>query len=163
MPLNGVRSVLSLLLVIAVIPATAETLTGQVLGIHDGDTLTLLVSGNQQVKVRLAGIDAPELKQPYGQQAKQALSALAFSKKALVDSPAPDKYGRTLGTVTVGTAMKATEPLELPVVEGRCGVKRTCGEMTSCEEARFYLNECGLTRLEGDGDGVPCEALCNKR
>ena len=42
-----------------------------------------------------------------------------------------------------------------------CGTKNKCSEMTSCEEAEFYLNECGLTRLDGDKDGVPCEALCN--
>jgi len=41
-----------------------------------------------------------------------------------------------------------------------CGSKRYCREMSSCEEARFYLEQCGLTRLDGDGDGVPCEALC---
>jgi len=41
-------------------------------GVHDGDTLTLLVE-RQPVKVRLAGIDAPELAQPYGQKAKQAV------------------------------------------------------------------------------------------
>jgi hypothetical protein len=33
-------------------------------------------------------------------------------------------------------------------------------EMFSCEEARYYLTQCNLTRLDGDGDGVPCEALC---
>jgi hypothetical protein len=33
-------------------------------------------------------------------------------------------------------------------------------EMVSCAEARFYLKECGLARLDGDGDGVPCESLC---
>jgi endonuclease YncB( thermonuclease family) len=42
-----------------------------------------------------------------------------------------------------------------------CGAKTKCGEMVSCEEALFYLNECGLTRLDGDKDGVPCESLCN--
>ena len=41
-----------------------------------------------------------------------------------------------------------------------CGSKRYCREMGSCAEARFYLEECGLTRLDGDGDGVPCEAMC---
>ena len=41
-----------------------------------------------------------------------------------------------------------------------CGSKHYCKEMTSCEEAMFYLKECGLTRLDRDGDGVPCEALC---
>jgi len=42
----------------------------------------------------------------------------------------------------------------------RCGSKRYCREMASCEEARFYLRECGLQRLDGDRDGVPCESLC---
>lgn len=41
-----------------------------------------------------------------------------------------------------------------------CGTKTTCGQMSSCEEARFYLNQCGLTRLDGDKDGTPCESLC---
>jgi endonuclease YncB( thermonuclease family) len=41
-----------------------------------------------------------------------------------------------------------------------CGTKRYCKEMVSCEEAEFYLNECGLTRLDGDKDGIPCESLC---
>jgi len=41
-----------------------------------------------------------------------------------------------------------------------CGSKRYCREMVSCEEARHYLSACGLTRLDGDGDGVPCDALC---
>jgi len=41
-----------------------------------------------------------------------------------------------------------------------CGSKRTCGEMTSCAEARHYLTDCGLSRLDRDGDGVPCEAVC---
>jgi hypothetical protein len=41
----------------------------------------------------------------------------------------------------------------------RCGSKRYCGEMASCAEARFYLKACGLTRLDGDADGVPCEDL----
>jgi len=41
-----------------------------------------------------------------------------------------------------------------------CDSKRYCREMESCAEARFYLEECGLTRLDGDEDGVPCESLC---
>ena len=41
-----------------------------------------------------------------------------------------------------------------------CGTKRYCREMTSCKEAQFYLLRCGLTRLDGDKDGVPCEKIC---
>ena len=42
-----------------------------------------------------------------------------------------------------------------------CGAKTTCGQMQSCDEAKFYLNACGVKRLDGDGDGVPCAKLCN--
>lgn len=42
----------------------------------------------------------------------------------------------------------------------QCSGKRTCGEMNSCAEANFYLEECGVSRLDGDGDGVPCESIC---
>ena len=45
--------------------------------------------------------------------------------------------------------------------EFECGTKRYCKEMASCEEAKYYLEHCGLSRLDGDGDGVPCEAICN--
>lgn len=38
--------------------------------------------------------------------------------------------------------------------------KRTCKDMSSCEEAKFYLQHCGRTRLDGDKDGIPCEKLC---
>ena len=44
-----------------------------------------------------------------------------------------------------------------------CGDKRYCGQMTSCAEAMFYYRSCGVTRLDGDGDGIPCESLCRGR
>ena len=44
--------------------------------------------------------------------------------------------------------------------EFECGTKRYCREMTSCEEAKYYLEHCGLSSLDGDGDGTPCESLC---
>ncbi len=51
-----------------------------------------------------------------------------------------------------------------PAPEGdagfRCEGKRYCREMRSCAEAHFHLERCGLTRLDGDGDGTPCEVLC---
>lgn len=48
------------------------------------------------------------------------------------------------------------------ITEGfSCEGKTKCSEMVSCEEALFYFNHCGLTRLDGDKDGVPCESMCN--
>jgi endonuclease YncB( thermonuclease family) len=44
----------------------------------------------------------------------------------------------------------------------QCGAKTYCREMASCAEARFHLQECGLARLDGDGDGVPCSSLCKR-
>jgi hypothetical protein len=44
----------------------------------------------------------------------------------------------------------------------KCGSKSTCSEMKSCNEAKFYLNNCGATGLDGNGDGVPCNSLCKK-
>jgi endonuclease YncB( thermonuclease family) len=47
-----------------------------------------------------------------------------------------------------------------PLGDFRCSGKTHCREMASCAEARFHLERCGLARLDGDGDGVPCETLC---
>lgn len=44
-----------------------------------------------------------------------------------------------------------------------CGTKYYCKEMDSCEEAIYYFVNCGLTRLDGDGDGIPCESICGSR
>lgn len=41
-----------------------------------------------------------------------------------------------------------------------CGTKRFCGQMSSCNEACFYLQQCGLTKLDGNNDGIPCNQLC---
>jgi micrococcal nuclease len=81
-------------------PRQAGRLTGRVVSVHDGDTLTVLVDG-RQVKVRLQGIDAPELGQAYGQAAKRRLSDLAFGQAAEIEGGGRDRWGRTLGTVTV--------------------------------------------------------------
>jgi len=42
----------------------------------------------------------------------------------------------------------------------KCGTKRYCRQMSSCKEAYFYMNKCGLHRLDGDGDKIPCESIC---
>lgn len=80
----------------------AESLKGKVVGVHDGDTLTLLVNGNEQVKVRFYGIDAPESHQAFGTQAKKRLSELVFGKDVTVTVMDKDRYGRTVGKVYVG-------------------------------------------------------------
>lgn len=58
-------------------------------------------SSKEKVKIRLAGIDTPEKKQPFGNKAKQALAKLAFQKQAIVEVETIDRYGRTVGAVFV--------------------------------------------------------------
>lgn len=73
-----------------------------VVGVSDGDTLTARCGepgGYEQVKVRLAAIDAPESRQPFGQRSKQHLSDLCFKQQAKITPRATDRYGRTVGDV----------------------------------------------------------------
>jgi endonuclease YncB( thermonuclease family) len=89
-------------------PDAQETFTawsgecgGKVVGVHDGDTVTILNGRNEEVKVRLAGIDAPELGQGFGQASKAHLSSLVFGKQVRCESDKKDKYGRTVGKLFV--------------------------------------------------------------
>ncbi len=76
----------------------AEVLVGQVVGVSDGDTLTLLDANRTQHKIRLAGIDAPEKAQAFGQASKKSLSDLVYRKQVTVYWDKTDRYQRTLGT-----------------------------------------------------------------
>jgi endonuclease YncB( thermonuclease family) len=80
----------------------AETLVGKVVGVSDGDTITVLDSNQIQHKVRLAGIDAPEKRQPFGSKSREALASMVFQKLVDIDWKKHDRYGRLVGKVTVG-------------------------------------------------------------
>lgn len=98
-------SILLALLLLASPVAEASAyaeISGRVVGVTDGDTIRLLTPDNQQVKVRLAEIDAPEKDQPYGMKAKQALAALCFSKNVRAVVVDHDRYGRTVARLYVG-------------------------------------------------------------
>jgi endonuclease YncB( thermonuclease family) len=208
--------ILSLLLLLLPLSAHAETLFGKVVGVTDGDTITVLVA-ERPVKVRLAEIDTPERGQPWASRAMQALSDKVFGELIEVRVLNTDSYGRTVGHVWIGDRNINREMLREghawvyrnylddktmlddeshaqknksglwslpeaqrvppwdwrrdkrklkskpePVLDQTftCGPKQKCGDMISCAEAQFYLETCGLTRLDGDGDGVPCESLC---
>ncbi|MGK9164924.1 excalibur calcium-binding domain-containing protein [Inquilinus limosus] len=83
-----------------------------------------------------------------------------------VEAPPPTATAttRTAPAARPATLFEAPQQ-EAPVRQTRragsgftCGGKRTCGQMNSCAEANFYLNQCGLYRLDRDGDGRPCES-----
>jgi endonuclease YncB( thermonuclease family) len=80
----------------------ADVLIGQVVGVSDGDTITLLDANKTQHKIRLAGIDAPEKAQPFGQASKKSLSDLIFNKQVNVHWEKKDRYQRVLGKVILG-------------------------------------------------------------
>jgi endonuclease YncB( thermonuclease family) len=219
---------LAFLLFVQLVSA-AQTITGRVVGVHDGDTITVLDASKKQYKIRFAQIDAPESRQDFGQVSKQLLSDLVFGKQVTVDVETTDKYGRTVGKVIVDgkdtnleqvrrgmawvyrqyahdpayfsaeesakaarlglwsrpdavppwefrhggkstdagsagrSARASASSAALPMATnpgGSCGSKRYCKQMDSCDEARHYLKDCGVSSLDRDGDGVPCESLC---
>ncbi len=215
--------VLSSLLFMAYLPChSGEIIRGRVVGVHDGDTLTLLTGSKQLFKIRLAQIDAPESDQPFGQVSRQTLASLVFNKTVGVAVDTLDAHDRIVGMVFVdgvdinreqirrgmawayrqylhdqsllqleGQARRAklglwtdanpmppwvyrhggkayseqstdSQPTPAPTQSTgvSCGSKRTCKEMASCEEAKQYLANCGLSHLDRDKDGVPCESLC---
>jgi endonuclease YncB( thermonuclease family) len=210
---------LAIFLILLVPIAVFADITGKVVGVADGDTITVLDSSKELTKIRLYGIDAPEKKQDFGQRSKQSLSDLVYGKKVSIEVADTDKYGRTVGKVWVngkdanleqvrrGMAWVYTEYASEPAyfaaertakttriglwsqpnatppwvfrhpdqasltapepstaikasISGKCGTKRFCKQMTTCEEARYFLSVCGVKQLDRDGDGRPCESLC---
>lgn len=216
---------------LAALPVAADTLTGRVVGVTDGDTIKLLVDERIEYKVRLGEIDAPESGQPFGQQSKRMLSDLVFNRTVSVRVTDIDRYGRSVGVIRIGNTnvnaemvkrggawayrrylsdqryllwereaqqgnrglwgLQADQIIALwdwraarrsgqggstpaaPASQGRsaamtgsvppdstCGVKSRCSQMASCAEATFYLRTCRAGKLDGDGDGVPCEKIC---
>lgn len=98
---NRAGALLVVALALLTTAAHAETLIGRVVGIADGDTLTLLDATKNQHKIRLAGIDSPEKGQAFGQACKKSLSDLAYDRVATVESSKLDRYGRVIGKVLV--------------------------------------------------------------
>jgi endonuclease YncB( thermonuclease family) len=73
---------------------------GKVISVYDGDTITVSTSDNQKVKIRLYGIDAPELKkQPYGKASRNFLERLILNKYVEVTDLGKDLYNRTVAKI----------------------------------------------------------------
>ena len=209
-----IRWVVILFLLGTLTAAYAEEFSAKVIVVIDGDTV-LILRGNKQIKVRLAGIDAPEKAQAFGENSKQSLTELVLNKQVRVDSQAKDSYGRMVAQIKVDElnvnyeqvqrgmawaysrfnrskallvlqngAMEAKRGLwaqadPMPPKEWRkthaapqhpyvvqndiCGRKRSCSQMSSCDEANFYLSHCNVKSLDKNRDGIPCEHLCSAK
>jgi endonuclease YncB( thermonuclease family) len=97
-----IRFVALLIVAVAIASAVtrpAHTLSGRVVKIADGDTLTVLDKTNRQHKIRLAGIDAPEKSQAFGARAREALAAKVFGRDVRVEVIDTDRYGREVGRI----------------------------------------------------------------
>lgn len=94
-------AILGVLCALAVSFAHAETFTGRIVKVLDGDTVEVLDASNTPHRVRLAGIDAPEKAQAFGARAKQKLLSLVGGQVVTVDWHKTDRYGRTVGKVLV--------------------------------------------------------------
>jgi endonuclease YncB( thermonuclease family) len=84
-------------------PVCAEVLMGHVVGVTDGETITVLDGKKHQHKLRVAGIDAPETKQPFGQVSKDNLLRLVFNKEVDVFWDKRDHSRRIVGKVMVAS------------------------------------------------------------
>lgn len=200
-----------LLILLASTPAYAEKFNARVIAVMDGDTVMVLYL-NKKIKIRLVNIDAPESKQPFGKESRQALHDSVLKKRVQIDSRALDIYGRMIAEISVdglsvneeqvrsgmawanshfgrdkhylalqreaqhkqrglwGAAAQPIQPEQWrklhpfinlsSTANASCGKKQYCAQMDSCDEANFYLKQCGLKSLDGNGDGVPCASLC---
>jgi endonuclease YncB( thermonuclease family) len=79
----------------------AGVISGRVVRVADGDTITVLDANKVQHKVRLAGIDAPERTQSYGERSRESLDELVAGKTVIVETHKKDRYGRLVGKVLV--------------------------------------------------------------
>lgn len=89
------------LILLSAATCTADTLTGKVVHVADGDTITVLDDSRAQHVIRLAGIDSPEKRQPFGTKAKQHLSGLVAGQTVTVDYKKRDRYKRIVGKITL--------------------------------------------------------------
>lgn len=150
------RVLITIALTVLAPAAHGDTLTGRVVGIADGDTLTVLDTANIQHKIRLAGIDSPEKGQPFGKVCKQSLSDLAYDRVVEVESSKLDRYGRVIGKVLVNG-----QDANLEQVRRGCGwhYKKYQNEQ-SVDDRQTYnaveeLAKAGKVGLWADHDPVP--------
>ncbi|MDL2315166.1 thermonuclease family protein [Bacteroidales bacterium OttesenSCG-928-C19] len=91
--------------------SVANTITGKVVSVADGDTFTLLTDEKKQIKIRLNGVDCPEKRQDFGERAKRHTSDFIFGKNVIVEIKDIDHYGRVVGIVTLSSGENLNESL----------------------------------------------------
>ena len=160
------RKLLLAVMLVACASVHAATLSGTVVGVADGDTITVLDANREQHKIRVAGIDAPEKAQPFGQRSKGALSVLVFDKDVDVQWSKRDRYQRIVGKVLVADPTcqrQCAKTLDAGLAQVAAGLAwwfRKYAKEQSAEDARRYelAEQEARSRRAGlwsDGQPVP--------
>ena len=148
---------------------TAHSITCIPVRVVDGDTFKCEIYDlpeifGSNISVRLKDCDSPEINSTRGEEAKKELAdILSESEEVTLENVTRGKYFRLVADVYVNN-QKVECPNNLfsyAQASYQCGSKTKCSQMVSCEEAYYYLNTCGLQKLDRDNDGIPCESLCN--
>jgi endonuclease YncB( thermonuclease family) len=130
-------------------------------------------------KVWVQPLDCPGCGKTLNANHAQILAGMAWWYRAYAKDQSPQDRGRYESAVNEARKRRLglwSEPDPIPpwvwrrgqrtpstadaLADTECGSKRYCREMTSCEEAKFYLRQCARSSLDGDQDGVPCESIC---
>lgn len=132
--------------------AIYDPLTGQA-GVYIVDN----ADGNNYQVINIAQLEQLAGVEPFPKLSEKAkLNAMKL----------PEPSGRNSNRFKNNTPMSMQTTQATPLITANmqeCKGKKSCREMSSCEEAKFYLNNCGVTKIDGDGDGVPCEKLCRRK
>ena len=115
--------------------------------------INLVTGGYAWVYERYNNRDDLPLMQKVAKQQGRGLWSLP---EAQIIRPSDWRHGQK----NVQKQVQAAKEQQRATPSHSCGSKHYCKEMSSCDEAKFYLNQCGLTRLDRDGDGIPCESVC---
>jgi endonuclease YncB( thermonuclease family) len=104
--------------------AASHSFDARVVGVADGDTITVLDANNVQHRIRLAGIDAPEKGQPFAERSKRSLRRMVMGRNARIEWDEQDRYGRLVGKVWVAPAgiNCAREPCPKTLDAGRAQI-----------------------------------------
>jgi endonuclease YncB( thermonuclease family) len=146
-----------LLLALCDLSTAAEIITGRIVAVHDGDTVTLVDRNNLQHRIRLSQIDAPEIGhgksnpgQPFGRASKQSLSDLVYGREVRADCETKDKYGRLVCAIWIGQMDVNLEQVR----RGMAWVYRKYARETSYYQAEEEARRTGRG-LWGHTDAIP--------
>jgi endonuclease YncB( thermonuclease family) len=139
-----------------VLQVQADTLLGKVINVQDGDTITVLDDTNTQHKIRLAGIDAPEKRQAFGNVSKQSLVDMVAGQSVAVEWVKVDKYRRKVGKVMLAS-------LDVNLVQVKRGLawhyKKYQGEQSSADQQSYAAAEIEARQVQAglwrDAEPIP--------